>query len=513
MAMRTECKHFESRTYANGDTMRRCNLGLAPDAPDEVDRLHDRHLLGRGHEHDPGARVVLDRGDRGVADAPLGHVDDALGADEVLRVHEEAQVREEVLDLAPLVEPHAADEAEPDLAVLEDVLKDAALGIRPVEDGDVGGLEPLLLAQAGDLLGDEPGLLVLVLGAVADRELAVPRLGPERLGLALAVVGDQRVRDAEDRLRRAVVLLHEEHGRVGVVALEVEEVLDRRAAPGVHALVGVADDAEVPVTRREEVHEAVLRAARVLVLVHHEVAEPRLPRGEHVGVVAEQADGRTDEVVEVERTGAALAVLVGEVDLRDGLLVDGDCRVGELLGGGEGVLSAADRRGDGPRGEPLRVHVELLEDAGDEPLRVAVVVDREGRGQAEALVFAPQDARAGRVEGEDPHPLRDPAADELLDALDHLARRLVRERDREDGARRDPLLPDQVGDPVGQGPGLPRPRAGHDEHRTVRVEDGLALDGVERRHEGGGGHDPMVGVGTDGTYSHSIVPGGLLVTS
>lgn len=33
MAMRTECKHFESRTYSNGDAMRRCRLDLAPDAP------------------------------------------------------------------------------------------------------------------------------------------------------------------------------------------------------------------------------------------------------------------------------------------------------------------------------------------------------------------------------------------------------------------------------------------------------------------------------------------------
>jgi len=33
MAMRTECKHFESRTYTNGDAMRRCRLDLAPDAP------------------------------------------------------------------------------------------------------------------------------------------------------------------------------------------------------------------------------------------------------------------------------------------------------------------------------------------------------------------------------------------------------------------------------------------------------------------------------------------------
>jgi hypothetical protein len=31
--MRSECKNFESRTYASGDTVRKCNLDLAPDAP------------------------------------------------------------------------------------------------------------------------------------------------------------------------------------------------------------------------------------------------------------------------------------------------------------------------------------------------------------------------------------------------------------------------------------------------------------------------------------------------
>ena len=31
--MRQECKQFESRTYANGETVRKCNLDLAPDAP------------------------------------------------------------------------------------------------------------------------------------------------------------------------------------------------------------------------------------------------------------------------------------------------------------------------------------------------------------------------------------------------------------------------------------------------------------------------------------------------
>lgn len=31
--MRQECRHYESRTYPNGETVRKCNLDLAPDAP------------------------------------------------------------------------------------------------------------------------------------------------------------------------------------------------------------------------------------------------------------------------------------------------------------------------------------------------------------------------------------------------------------------------------------------------------------------------------------------------
>jgi hypothetical protein len=33
MPMRQDCKFFESRTYANGETVRKCDLDLAPDAP------------------------------------------------------------------------------------------------------------------------------------------------------------------------------------------------------------------------------------------------------------------------------------------------------------------------------------------------------------------------------------------------------------------------------------------------------------------------------------------------
>jgi len=33
MPMRQDCKYFESRTYPTGDTVRKCDLDLAPEAP------------------------------------------------------------------------------------------------------------------------------------------------------------------------------------------------------------------------------------------------------------------------------------------------------------------------------------------------------------------------------------------------------------------------------------------------------------------------------------------------
>ncbi|HZQ78139.1 MAG TPA: hypothetical protein VFE55_12465 [Acidimicrobiia bacterium] len=33
MGMRTNCKFYESRTYANGESVRKCDLDLAPEAP------------------------------------------------------------------------------------------------------------------------------------------------------------------------------------------------------------------------------------------------------------------------------------------------------------------------------------------------------------------------------------------------------------------------------------------------------------------------------------------------
>ena len=107
----------------------------------------------------------------------------------------------------------------------------------------------------------------------------------------------------EDELGGAVVLLELDDGRIGPVALEVEDVADVRPAPAVDRLVVVAHDAEVPVLRRERLDPQVLRPVGVLVLVDVEVAPALLVLGEDVGRLLEEADGLEQEVVEVERVG------------------------------------------------------------------------------------------------------------------------------------------------------------------------------------------------------------------
>ena len=33
MAMRTDCRHYESRTYGSGEVVRKCRIDFAPEAP------------------------------------------------------------------------------------------------------------------------------------------------------------------------------------------------------------------------------------------------------------------------------------------------------------------------------------------------------------------------------------------------------------------------------------------------------------------------------------------------
>ena len=118
---------------------------------------------------------------------------------------------------------------------------------------------------------------MLVLDLDHANGVALAHLAPEVLRLALPVLRDDGVRRAQDRVRRAVVLLERDLLRAAEVTLEFHDVADVRAAEGVDGLVGVADREDVLVLAGKELQEPVLGVVRVLVLVHEHVAEGLLP--------------------------------------------------------------------------------------------------------------------------------------------------------------------------------------------------------------------------------------------
>jgi hypothetical protein len=102
--MRQDCKHFESRTYRNGETVRKCDLDLAPEAPwrcPENCPRYERRIADVNWSH--GSLVTpktpdepldaLDRGDDSVARLldEAEEIVNAAGPDIMAQVQEEQQ--------------------------------------------------------------------------------------------------------------------------------------------------------------------------------------------------------------------------------------------------------------------------------------------------------------------------------------------------------------------------------------------------------------------------------------
>ena len=217
-------------------------------------------------------RQRLEAVEHSLADPPRRHVDDAAQADIVVRIDDDLQVRQRVLDLAPLVESHAADDAVRHARAHQRIFYRARLRIRAVQDGD--DVLRILRQRAPGGAHDEVRFLELVAAAEVEDLRAPLPIRPEPLLLAVAVLADHGGRRIEDHLRRAVVPLQPHDVGVGEVVLEIQDVLQVRAAPLVDRLVRVADDAEVAMALGQPAHQQVLRPVRVLVLVHHH--EPEL---------------------------------------------------------------------------------------------------------------------------------------------------------------------------------------------------------------------------------------------
>jgi len=239
---------------------------------------------------------VVDLLPRPCSDAARRDVEHASEGDGIPWVLQQPEIGEDVLDLPALVEARASDDQVGETETEEGLFEEPALCVHPEQDRGAA------LRPPGDDALDDPGrLLELVPGAVEPDGLPTRAHRPQRLALAPKVSLDEGRGDVEDGLARAIVLLEAEDPCPREVVLEVEDVVDLRAPPGVDRLVLVPHHREVAAGSGELSHKLVLGAVGVLVLVDEDEGEAGPPRLPDPRLALEQLHGAEQEVVEVER--------------------------------------------------------------------------------------------------------------------------------------------------------------------------------------------------------------------
>ena len=108
--------------------------------------------------------------------------------------------------------------------------------------------------------------------------------------------------------------------------------------------------------------------------------------------------GEEEDVVEVERVGAAQAVVVAPEDLGGDPLEEGTRSLAVRLGGEQALLGVRDLGEDAARRDALVVDVLRLQDLADEAQLVAVVVDDEVPVDADRAPVDAEQTPAQRVE-------------------------------------------------------------------------------------------------------------------
>lgn len=130
-----------------------------------------------------------------------------------------------------------------------------------------------------------------------------------------------------------------------------------------------------------------------------------------------------------------------------------------------------------PDVEVPRVHLDVAKASLEQRDLVSSVTDREPLRQSRSPVLLPQESGAEAVDSRHME-LATSGALEVSNAALHLLCRLVREGDRKNGCRGDPLL-NEPGAATWDDAGLPRPSTRENDFLPIRVDDSLSLRRVQ----------------------------------
>ena len=413
------------------------------------------------------------------ADAPRRHIDDPPQRQLIMRIQQQPQVAERILDLLAVEEalrPHQPVGKPPRTQRLLELPR---LVPRPKEDGELLQRPPLRRLLRPNPVGNPLRLFVIARQRHMLHQRPVAMRAPEVLHLPLRVPPDHLVGHPQDVAHRPVVLLQRDDLGRRVDLLEEQNRVRRRAAEAVNRLVVVTHHHQVELRRRHQLRqEGQLNRVGVLVLVHQNIPEHLPVLFPNIRPRPEELRRHQQQVVKVHRIEVLQRLLVVTEELLRPRHLGRELGRRQLRRRRHRILRLRDEPQDPVHGNRRRRELELLQHPLEHPLPLRLIQNREGPLVANRLNLIPQDVGAQRVEGVQPHLLGQVAIHQRGEPLSHLGRRLVGEGQPQNRARPNPPLQQQP-DPVGDDPRLARTGTRKHQERPLIVLGCLPLRRVE----------------------------------
>ena len=422
-----------------------------------------------------GAAKGMDRLQCGVAQAAFGQIDHPLESQTVIGRDHQPQIRHGIADFRPLVKARTADDLIGNAGGDQPLFKFAGLEPGADQNGHArqfGPGPPVGL----DLVHHQPGFLAAVPDGTDANGVAVALLGAGAQSLAQTarIVGDQGAGRRQNMGGGAVIAFQPHHGGAGEILLEAQDVAHFGPAPGIDALIVVADAADVAVLLRQQPQPQILGDVGVLIFIHQNIMKAALILVQDVRVAQEQGQGVQQQIAEVAGVQAQQALLIQLVQIlhaSGGELTRRLAR--QLVGAQPPVLPAL----NGPHGGVDRpfapidalFHHDLFQQAG----LVVAVQNGEVAGQPYRFRVTTQDTHGNGVKGAQPN-LLGHRADQAGDALAHFAGGAIGEGHRQTGPRLGLAVAQNMGQARSQHLGLAGSRAG--QHQNRAVGDGHRLE-------------------------------------
>ena len=400
---------------------------------------------------------------------------------QVVLQDDHAQIAQRVFDLRPGEELDPAVDPVGDLRFQQRLFQRTGHVMRPVEQRHLP-VGDLLLVLFFDLGDDPRRFLVRVHGKMEHHRTAVRQRRGQVFSDPVPVFSDQRIRRRQDLRRGTVVLQHHDRLHIREMLVEVQQILDVRAAPGVDRLVRITHDEQVFVIAAQHFHQLILKRVDILEFVDHDIFQPLLPFQPDRLIPCKNIQRKFDQVVVIQRETFFLLIqiavendVVGVVRLQIFFMQ----RVQRHLDQVQVIIRLAEEFLDldhVPRiGKRLvaQSQAAFLVDDPQHGVDVAVVQHQETFRILHRVAVLLQNGNAEPVEGVDV--TRVVVADQIMDPLPHFVGGLVGERDAQDVAGRDAQFVDQEGEPVGQRAGLARSGPGHHADKSFRGRHRQAL--------------------------------------